>query len=123
MPLVVRSLTGKEIKELVQNGKVMGETAQTEGEASEAKTASFGYCWAGMEVDFKNGAVASAKLEDGTPIEDDAVYRVQFAKQDYELPQGAEDDGVPQEKTPQQVYEEYLDTVDKLEIPKMPERE
>ena len=112
-PLCVRELTGAKIKSLVQDGKMV---------TAESKSAYFDYYWAGMDVKFGRGAVVSMTFADGTRIEDDAVYRVQFAKDDY-TPENPEADEVQeQELTPDGVFLAYLENIDTIEAPEVPER-
>ena len=61
-------------------------------------------------------------LSDGTEVTDEGVYRVQFAKGDYTPENEAEDSAEEQEMTPDQIYSAYLDTVDTIAPPEVPER-
>ena len=77
-PCVRMELTGAQIKELIEKGKlVKGD------EESTPTQAYFDYYWAGMQAEMKNGTVISMTLDDGTKMEDSQTYTVTFGAEDY----------------------------------------
>lgn len=88
-PCVQMTLTGAEIRDLVEKGKqvVMFE-GQPQGKNLESREGTvawdyFDYYWAGMKVEMKDGKVVSMTLDNGTGMEDDQTYTVTFAPEDY----------------------------------------
>lgn len=89
--MVQMTLTGAQIKELLENGKHMVKYADEDDNATYAvasdentvASSDYPYYWAGMTVKLKKGAVDAMTLADGTPIEMEQSYTVTFANQDY----------------------------------------
>ena len=83
------TLTGAQIKDLIENGKHMamyegetkGRSVESEGNATAETT--FDYYWSGVEVERKKGKVVSITLEGGTKMEENRTYTVTFAPGDY----------------------------------------
>lgn len=88
-PCVQLTLTGAQIRDLVETGKhvvmVEGSTQGKNKESTEGAFAwdYFDYYWAGMKVEFKDGKAVSMTLDDGTAMEDTQTYTVTFAAEDY----------------------------------------
>lgn len=88
-PCVQMTLTGSQIKNLIENGKHMvmfeGDPDGHNLDSAEGAVArdSFDYYWAGMKAELKNGKVISMTLEDGTEMEENGTYTVTFASTDY----------------------------------------
>ncbi len=72
--IVTAELTGAEVKELLQNGKMV-ITGEREGH--------FDYIAYGLDVTKKDGAITGAKLN-GEELEDDKTYTVNFTLRDYD---------------------------------------
>lgn len=88
-PAVQLTLTGKELKYLLENGKscVMHEDSNEVfyEESSEKAVASarFDYYWDGMTVEWDGDKVASIRLDNGTVLKDDASCTITCAYRDY----------------------------------------
>lgn len=74
------SMTGRELLELLEEGRVL----TGEGEDGQEIQAAFDYWCSGMTVAFRNGAVSQAELAGGAPVEERAVYRVSMAANDFD---------------------------------------
>lgn len=72
--IVVLSLTGEQVKNLLQTGKQMA--------GKDGRTARFDYFCSGISVEWENGEIISVKWN-GDELNADDTYRVLFAKGDY----------------------------------------
>lgn len=80
-PLVIMTLTGRQIRDALENGKMMDIIEVT---AKNVKGSSaFDYYWAGADIEMEGGKIKNMFLTDGTEITPDGVYSVAFAKGDY----------------------------------------
>ncbi|MBE5934733.1 MAG: hypothetical protein E7262_02930 [Lachnospiraceae bacterium] len=78
--IVTTTLTGKQIRKLVEEGKY--ETATRVDDESKRGSAYFRYLWTGMDVTMKDGKVVSMKLSDGKEIKDKDKITVAFSDTD-----------------------------------------
>lgn len=81
-PLVIMTLTGGQIRELLETGKVLYGAEKPDTNAQVF--AAFDYYFAGMDVEMNEGKVISMKLADGTEVAQERVYTVALAKGDYD---------------------------------------
>jgi raffinose/stachyose/melibiose transport system substrate-binding protein len=80
-PLEVLTLTGEQIRDLLENGKRLSSTENTD--KTTPASAVFDYYWAGINAEIQDGKVKTMKLADGTDITADGLYTVIFAQGDY----------------------------------------
>lgn len=84
--IVVLSLTGSDIKKLLQEGKSISDT--------NGNTNTYDYYWSGIDVEMKDDTILSAKLN-GTELDDTKTYQVAFYNNDY--PEAIAQAGNPQD--------------------------
>lgn len=102
--MAVLSMTGAQVKDLLQNGKKVAD------EFNQEETSVWPYYWAGLDVTMKKGSITSVKLN-GEELANDAVYQVVcFNGDDPWTPLMGEDMPVP-DGTPAVTHTEvhYLD--------------
>lgn len=113
-PAVQMELTGRQVKDLLENGKhcILLEGSSTacqkESDPEAVAEAAFDYYWSGMTVNWKKGKVDSIRLDNGTALEDNQSCTVTFASNDYTEEVAAL--GNPKELpyTVRDILEEYL---------------
>lgn len=105
-PLEVMTLTGEQIRDLMENGKSLKSEEET-GEAAQT-SAAFDYYWSGVNAEIENGKVKAMKLADGTEILADGVYTVAFSKGDYTEELAKLGNPVPQDIGCQDLFKAYL---------------
>lgn len=111
--LVQMTLTGAQIRELLEGGKQVvqyedGERKASASDENAVLSSVYDYYWAGMTAELADGKVLSMKLADGTPMEDEKTYTVTFAHGDYM--DTTESAGSPKELgcNVDEVFAEYL---------------
>ena len=75
-PLDILTLTGSQVKDLLENGKTLTNPMHNDD------IATWEYYWSGLEVKFSNNKIASIKLNNQELL-DDNTYRVVFLPGDY----------------------------------------
>ncbi len=71
--IVTVALTGKEVKDLLQNGKTI---------VDKELTGHYGYVAYGLDIEKEDGTIVSVKLN-GTELDDNKTYKVNFHQDDY----------------------------------------
>ncbi len=71
--IVTVDLTGKEVKELLQNGKTI---------VDKELTGHYGYVAYGLDIEKEDGTIVSVK-HNGTELDDSKTYKVNFHQDDY----------------------------------------
>lgn len=106
--IVVLSLTGEQVKNLLQTGKQMTGT--------DGRTVAFEYYWSGITVKWQNGEITSIEY-DGKKLDEEKTYRVLFAAGDYS-------DEIAEIGNPEEtgilyadIYREYLEQNSPVMVP------
>jgi len=113
----VLTLSGRQIKSLLENGKRLCSAGNTEGKP--IMSAAFDYYWAGMDVTMEAGTVTSMALSGGMNMAMDGMYTVAFAADD--CPDELELSGNPAETEVgcQDLYKAYLAANSPLSPPEL----
>ncbi len=108
--LVNVTMTGKEITELLEQGRVLSD------ENSRAQ-ASFAYDCSGLKVTLQDGKVADAVFSDGSRLEFDTEYRVSMATGDYD--EERFDEAAEIDSSVADAYLRYLSDHKTIQMPEM----
>lgn len=105
-PLEVMTLTGGQIKDLLENGKILYSGTNEPREIE--KYAVFDYYWAGIIVEMTEGKITAVKFPDGRELITNERYTVVFPKGDYTKEVEKIGNPIEQEIGCQDVFKTYL---------------